>query len=86
LRLYETLLRFPEFQGFRVGARLYNKDITKGKLMKSEIIISTEMIARFIADEEIDLADYQARGNIQMAYFATGRIAVWQSLLDVYAN
>jgi hypothetical protein len=54
--------------------------------MKSEITIPTEMIARFIADEEIDLADYQARGNSQMEYFAIGRLAVWQSLLDVYAK
>ena len=54
--------------------------------MKSEITISTEMIQRFIADEEKDKADYEARGNTQMAYFAIGRIAVWQSLLDVYAK
>lgn len=54
--------------------------------MKSEITIPTEMIARFIADEEIDKADYEARGNDQMAYFAIGRISVWQNLLDVYAK
>jgi len=54
--------------------------------MKSEITIPTEMIQRFIASEEIDKADYEARGNTQMAYFSIGRIAVWQSLLDVYAK
>lgn len=54
--------------------------------MKSEITLSTEMIQRFIADEEIDLADYQARGNSQMEYFAIGRLAVWRNLLDIYAK
>ena len=54
--------------------------------MKSEITIPTEMLVRFIADEESDKADYEARGNYQMAYFATGRISVWQNLLDVYAK
>lgn len=54
--------------------------------MKSEITISTEMIAGFIAGEEIEKADYQARGNREMEFFAIGRIAVWQSLLDVYAK
>ena len=54
--------------------------------MKSEITISTEMIERFIADEEIDKADYEARGNREMIYFSIGRIAVWNSLLDVYAK
>jgi hypothetical protein len=62
------------------------KLMDEAKEMKSEITIPTEMIARFIADEEIDKADYEARGNTQMAYFAIGRIAVWQSLLDVYAK
>ena len=54
--------------------------------MKSEITIPTEMIQRFIASEEIDKADYEARGNREMMYFSIGRIAVWQSLLDVYAK
>jgi hypothetical protein len=54
--------------------------------MKSEITLSTEMIARFIADEEIDRADYQARGNREMEHFAIGRISVWQNLLDIYAK
>jgi hypothetical protein len=60
--------------------------MNKGQKMKSEITLSTEMIQRFIADEEIDLADYQARGNSQMEYFAIGRLAVWRNLLDVYAK
>ena len=54
--------------------------------MKSEITIPTEMLVRFIAGEEIDLADYEARGNREMAYFAQGRITVWRNLLDVYAK
>jgi hypothetical protein len=54
--------------------------------MKNEITIPTEMLVRFIADEEIDLADYEARGNSEMAYFAMGRISVWKNLLDVYAK
>jgi hypothetical protein len=63
-----------------------NDTTTKGKPMKSEITLSTEMLVRFIADEEKDKADYEARGNREMAFFAIGRIAVWQSLLDVYAK
>jgi len=54
--------------------------------MKKEITLRTEMIVQFIADEEKDLADYQARGNSQMEYFAIGRLAVWRNLLDVYAK
>ena len=54
--------------------------------MKSEITLSTEMIVRFIADEEKDMADYQARGNREMEYFAIGRLAVWRNLLEVYAK
>lgn len=54
--------------------------------MKSEITISTEMIQRFIADEEKDKAEYEARGNREMAFFAIGRLAVWRNLLDVYAK
>jgi hypothetical protein len=54
--------------------------------MKKEITLPTEMIARFIADEEIDLADYEARGNTEMAYFAQGRLAVYRNLLDVWAK
>lgn len=54
--------------------------------MKSEITIPTAMIERFIAEEEIDKADYEARGNKEMAFFAVGRIAVWRNLLDVYAK
>ena len=53
--------------------------------MKKEITLSTEMLLRFIADEEIDLADYQARGNREMEHFAIGRISVWRNLLDVWA-
>jgi hypothetical protein len=60
--------------------------MNKGQEMKKEITIPTEMIARFIADEEIDKADYEARGNREMMYFSIGRIAVWNSLLDVYAK
>jgi len=60
--------------------------MNKGQEMKSEITIPTEMLVRFIADEEIDLADYEARGNREMAYFAQGRITVWRNLLDVYAK
>jgi hypothetical protein len=60
--------------------------MNKGQNMKSEITLPTEMIQRFIADEEIDLADYQARGNSQMEYFAIGRLAVWRNILDVYAK
>jgi hypothetical protein len=54
--------------------------------MKNEITLPTEMLVRFIADEEIDLADYEARGNSEMAYFAQGRISVWKNLLAVYAK
>ena len=54
--------------------------------MKSEITIPTEMLVRFIADEEIDLADYEARGNREMMYFAQARISVWRNLLDVWAK
>ncbi len=54
--------------------------------MKSEITLPTEMLVRFIAQEEIDRADYQARGNREMEHFAIGRISVWQNLLDVYAK
>ena len=60
--------------------------MNKGQEMKSEITLSTEMIVRFIADEEKDMADYKARGNREMEYFAIGRIAVWNSLLEVYAK
>jgi hypothetical protein len=80
------MLCYPRIWGFGVGARWYNEDMNKGQEMKSEITIPTEMIARFIADEQIDKADYEARGNDQMAYFAIGRISVWQNLLDVYAK
>jgi hypothetical protein len=79
-------LRYPRIWGFGVGGRWYTEDMNKGQEMKSEITIPTEMIQRFIASEEIDKADYEARGNTQMAYFSIGRIAVWQSLLDVYAK
>jgi len=54
--------------------------------MKSTITLPTEMIERFIADEEKDLADYQALGNKEMEYFAIGRLGVWRNLLDVYAK
>ena len=54
--------------------------------MKNEITLSTEMLVRFIADGKTDLADYEARGNREMAYWAMGRISVWQNLLDIYAK
>jgi hypothetical protein len=60
--------------------------MNKGQNMKSEITISTEMLVRFIADEEKDKADYQARGNREMEHFAIGRLSVWQNLLDIYAK
>jgi hypothetical protein len=60
--------------------------MNKGQNMKSEITLPTEMLVRFIADEEKDLADYKALGNREMAYFAHGRISVWQNLLDIYAK
>ena len=54
--------------------------------MKSEITLPTEMLVRFIADEEISMADYKARGNREMEHFAIGRISVWQNILDIYAK
>lgn len=54
--------------------------------MKSEITLPTEMLVRFIADEEISMADYKARGNREMEHFAIGRISVWQNMLDIYAK
>jgi hypothetical protein len=60
--------------------------MNKGQNMKSEITLPTEMLVRFIAQEEIDRADYKARGNSEMEHFAIGRLSVWQNLLDIYAK
>jgi hypothetical protein len=60
--------------------------MNKGQNMKSEITLPTEMLVRFIADEEISMADYKARGNREMEHFAIGRISVWQNMLDIYAK
>ena len=54
--------------------------------MKSEITLSTETLKRFIADNEKDLAEFEASGNDVMRGFALGRISVYTNLLDVYAK
>lgn len=54
--------------------------------MKLEITLSTEMLERFLADNEKDLAEFEASGNTLMQGFALGRISVYTNLLDVYAK
>lgn len=54
--------------------------------MKNEITLSTEMLERFLADNEKDLAEFEASGNTLMRGFALGRIAVYRNLLDIYAK
>ena len=54
--------------------------------MKKEITLPTDMLKRFIADNEKDLAEYEASGNTLMAGFAKGRISVYTNLLEVWAT
>lgn len=54
--------------------------------MKSEITLPTEMLERFIADNEKDLADAIENGNKTMATFHEARISVYRNLLDIWAK
>jgi hypothetical protein len=53
--------------------------------VKKEITLSTEMLERFIADNEADMADAIERGNKEMEMFHYARITVYRNLLDIYA-
>ena len=54
--------------------------------MKKEITLPTDMLKRFIADNEKDLAEYEASGNTLMVGFTKGRISVYTNLLEVWAS